>query len=79
MPELTENRRDERVVLGPITSPFSYAYVAACNQEKIAFLQIAGGNWVGTTMALPHLLIPESQDETYPVSDQADVLAERTF
>ncbi len=74
MPEPTEQG-----VLDPIPSSFSYAYVAECNQAKIAFLQIAGGKGVETTMALPHLLNPGCQEETYAVTEQANVLAEQAF
>ncbi len=58
MIEPTEHHRDEQGVSDPILSPFSNAYIAECNQAKIAFLRIAGGKGLETTMALPHLLNP---------------------
>ncbi len=64
MPEPTEHLRDERVLSGPIPSQFSYAYIAACNQAKIAFLQIAEEKGIKTTMALPDLLTPKCQEDT---------------
>ncbi len=73
MPEATEHHHDERVVAGPIPTPFSYAYIAVCNQLQIAPLpQIAGGQDV----TLPHLLTPECREA---VPEQADVLAELAF
>ncbi len=48
MPEPTEHHRDERVVAGPISTLFSYANIAACNQGEIAFLQIAHCAYIGT-------------------------------
>ncbi len=72
MAEPTEHHLDERVVLGPIHTPFSYAYIAACNQSEITFPQNVGGHEV----ALPHLLNPECQEA---VPWQADVLAEHTL
>ncbi len=74
--EAYEHHRDDRVVGGPITTLFSYANTAACNQSEFVFLQIVGGQKVETAMALPHLLIPECKKETYAVPEQADVLAE---
>ncbi len=59
MPEPAEHHRDERVVAGPIPTPLSYAYIAACNQSEVAFPQIAGGQEV----ALPHLLNPQMQSK----------------
>ncbi len=53
--------------------------MAACNQAKTAFLKITYGQEVDITLGLPQLLNPESQDETFPVPDQAVVLAEQTF
>ncbi len=72
MPEVTEHHHDERVVAGPIPTPFSYAYIAACNQLEIDSPQIAGGQDV----TLPHLLTPECREA---VPEQADVLAEQAF
>ncbi len=56
MPEPTEHHRGERVVAGPITNVFSYANTAAYIQSEIAYLQIAGGQEMATSIALPHLL-----------------------
>ncbi len=50
MSEPSYHCRDERV--GPIPTPFSYAYITVCNQAKIAFRQIAGGKGVETAMVL---------------------------
>ncbi len=58
MPEPTEHHRDERVVAGPILTPFSYAYTAAYNQSEIALLRIASSNEMENLMAVPHLLKP---------------------
>ncbi len=58
MPEPMKHHRDERVVAGPIPTPLSYAYIAACNQLEIAFPQISGGQEV----ALPYLLNPGCQE-----------------
>ncbi len=55
MLEPTMHRRVLRVVSGPISSPFSDANIAACNQAEIAFLEIAGGHEAEIIMALPHL------------------------
>ncbi len=49
-PEAKEYHRDERVVAGPILTPFSCAYIAACNQSEITFSQIASGH----EEAFPH-------------------------
>ncbi len=57
---------------GPITTPFSYAYVATRYHSEIDFLRIAGGQEEETTIARPHLLTPECQVETYAVPEQAD-------
>ncbi len=75
MPEPTEQCLDEQMLAGPIPTPFSYTYIATCNQGKIAFLQIADGQEIETTMALPHLLTPECLEEDCAVSEQADILA----
>ncbi len=63
MPEPTEHHRDERVVAGPVSTLFSCAYIAACNQGEITFLQIADGQQVGTQMALYRLITPVYQEE----------------
>ncbi len=57
MPDPTEHHS------GPIPSSFSYVCIAACNQSQIGFPQITGGLEAETTMALPHLLIPQCQQE----------------
>ncbi len=64
MLESTEHHRDERVVAYPIPTPFSYAYIAACNQSEITFPQIADGQEV----ALPHLLNPWKQCQSKQTS-----------
>ncbi len=66
MQEKTEHHLGERVVVGPIPTLISYAYIAACTQSEIAFPQIAGGEEV----ALPHLLNPKCMEA---VPEQADV------
>ncbi len=76
MPEPTEHHRDERLVAGPVSTLFSYAHIAACNQGEIAFLQIADGQQVGTQMALYRLITPECQEGTKAVLERADFLAE---
>ncbi len=79
MPELAKHHRDELVVAGPITSLFPYANTIACNKSKITFLQIADVQEVETTMAPPHLLTPECQEETNVVPEQVNVLAEQAY
>ncbi len=64
------------VVCGFIPTLSCYVYIAACNQMKIVSLKIAGGQEMATTMALPHLLTPEGQEETSAMLEHADVLAE---
>ncbi len=54
-------------------------YIVVCSQAKTAFLKIAGGKRVDTTIALPHWLTTEYQEENYAVPKQADVLAEQDF
>ncbi len=41
MPGPTEHHRDERVLWGPIFTPFSYAHTDAYNQAEFTFIQIA--------------------------------------
>ncbi len=48
----TEHLRDEQVVAVPIPTLFSYAYIAACNETEIVFLQIAG---VDVTIAFSYV------------------------
>ncbi len=75
MLEPTEHHRGEWVVAGPITNLFSYANTVAYIQSEIAFLQIAGGQEIATNIALPHLLTPVCQEDTYAMPKQANVLA----
>ncbi len=58
MPDPTEHHS------GPIPSPFSYVCIAACNQSQIGLPKITGGQEAETTMTLPHLLIPQCQQES---------------
>ncbi len=71
MPGPTEHHRAERVVAGPITNLFSYSNTAAYIQLEIAYLQIAGGHEIATTIALLHLLTPECQEDTCTMPEQA--------
>ncbi len=73
VPEPTEHHLDERVVSSPISLPFSYAYIAACNQANIAFLQIASERGV----ALLHTLTYECKEETYALTEKADIIADQ--
>ncbi len=79
MPEPTEHLRGERVVAGPIKNLFSYSNTAAYIQSEIAYLQIAGGQEMATSIALPHLLTPECQEDTCTMPEQANALAEQAF
>ncbi len=54
---------------------FSFS-IAAYNQMMITSLKMAGGQKMEATMALPHLLTPEGQEETSAMQEHADVLAE---
>ncbi len=54
-------------------------YRATHTLLKTAFLKIAGGKRVETTIALPHWLTTEYQEENYAAPKQADVLAEQDF
>ncbi len=65
MLEPTEHHRDERMVAdGPIPTLFSYASIDDCYEAEISFLQVAGVEEVEPTIALPHLLSSECQEET---------------
>ncbi len=74
MLEPTEHHRDERVILGLIPSPFSYECIAACNQARVEFQQIACGKRVESTMALPHFFKPR-----VPGRNTSSVLAEHAY
>ncbi len=66
-------RRIIQNAISPIPTPFSYAKTAACNQSKIAFVQIAGGHEVETTMALSRLSTHEFKEEIYAVPERQEV------
>ncbi len=65
MVEPTEHRRDERMVASPIPTPFSYASIDDCCEAEISFLHAAFVEGVEPTMARPHLLSSEWQEQTF--------------
>ncbi len=56
MVDLTAHHSDERLVAGPIPTPFFYASIDDCNEVEISFLQIATVEGVELIMVLPYLL-----------------------